>query len=76
MHKKFQKRVAFLILLFFVNLLFGQEKEEPKKEEPKEKQGVSIIKFIPGAQQIKSRKYLKGGILLSAFTAAIIGAII
>jgi hypothetical protein len=76
MHNKFQRWAAFLILLFFMNFLFGQEKEEPKEEEPKEKQAVSIIKFIPGAQQIKSGKYLKGGILLSAFTAAVIGVII
>ena len=76
MPNKFQKWTAFLILLFFANFLFGQEKEEPKKEEPKEKQGISIIKFIPGVYQIKSGKYLKGGILLSAFTAAVIGAFI
>jgi hypothetical protein len=54
MHKKFQKRIAFLILLFFVNLLFGQEKEIPKKEEPKEKQGVSIIKFIPKISPVRA----------------------
>lgn len=76
MHNRFQKRTAFLILIFFFQILFGQEKEKPKTEEPKDKQGISIIKFIPGAQQIKSGKYLKGGILLSVFTAVVIGAII
>jgi hypothetical protein len=76
MHNRYRKWSAFLILLFFVHILFGQEKEEPKKEEPNEKLEVSIIKFIPGAYQIKSGKILKGGILLSAFTAAVIGAII
>ena len=76
MHNRLKKWTAFLILIFFVQILFGQEKEKPKNEEPKGKQGISIIKFIPGAQQIRSGKYLKGGILLSAFTAVVIGAII
>lgn len=76
MRSRFQKQVTFLILLFFVHLLCGQEKTEEKKEEPKETQAVSILKFFPGAYQIKSKKYLKGGVLFCAFTAAIVGAVL
>lgn len=76
MRSKNQKWITLFLLFFLVHFLFGQEKEEVKKEEQKDTQAVSIIKFIPGVYQIKSGKILKGGILFSVFTAAIIGAVI
>lgn len=72
-----QKYIALIILIAFIPLLYGQEKEEEKTvEETSEPKAMPIIKFIPGAFQIKSGKIIKGAILLGAFTTAIIGAII
>jgi len=47
-----------------------------KKETPGEKKLIPVTKFIPGVSQIKSSKIIKGGVLLAAFTATLIGAIV
>lgn len=75
MHNRYRKCISFLILFFFVYALSGQENEE-KKEEPQPGGAVSIVKFIPGVYQLKSKKFAKGGILFCAFSAAIVGAVI
>jgi len=48
----------------------------PKENSFDEKENISIIKYIPGLQQIKTKKYLKGGVLLSSFIICITGAVI
>ncbi len=76
-YNKSHKYIALIILIAFIPLLYGQEKEEEKAvEETSEPQALPIIKFIPGAFQIKSGKIIKGSLLLGAFTTAIIGAFI
>jgi hypothetical protein len=76
MHNRYPKCIVFLILFFFIYALSGQEKEEKKEEEPQTGGAVSIVKFIPGAYQLKSKKFIKGSILFCTFATAVVGAII
>lgn len=76
MNNRYRKWISFLILFFFVCALSAQEKEKEKQEEPQPGGAVSIVKFIPGVYQLKSKKFVKGSLLFSVFTAAVVGAVI
>lgn len=62
------KKLISVILLCSLSYLFSEENRIENK--------VSIIKFIPGLFQLKEKKILKGGLLLSSFIAGISGIII
>jgi hypothetical protein len=49
------------------------ETTDPGKEKSK---AVSIAMFIPGLQQLESRRYIKGALLLGFFAGCIAGAVI
>ncbi len=48
----------------------------PESQGEKKAKPISISKFIPGVHQLEMKKYVKGSLLLGAFTGSIIGAII
>ena len=47
---------------------------DSNKKKSKEKK-ASILMFIPGIQQLKSKKYVKGSLLLGSFIASVAGAV-
>jgi len=52
------------------------EKEKEEKTEKPKSHTIPLTLFIPGIDQFKSRQYIKGGLMLGAFTACLTGAII
>lgn len=67
------RRLILSLLIFNIGY-FLYTRDNTFKEKKEEK--VSIIKYIPGLQQIKTKKYFKGGVFLSSFIAGIAGAVI
>jgi len=66
-----KKSILIFVLIIFISGLTLAEKDNQKNP-----QGISLAKFIPGIDQLKKRKILKGCILLGAFLTTISGAII
>ncbi|MCP5049478.1 MAG: hypothetical protein GY940_20070 [bacterium] len=64
--------IACLLIPLYNHAQTTGTKPQTKKEEGKT---ISIVKFIPGLYQLKSRKYLKGSLLLGSFLTAIAGTI-
>lgn len=48
--------------------------EEKKNSDEKKTKTISFSMLIPGVEQIKSKKYVKGSLLLSAFIGSALGA--
>ncbi|MGE5340035.1 MAG: hypothetical protein ACM3SY_01020 [Candidatus Omnitrophota bacterium] len=75
-----KQRAVFLLLVCLFPSLFlrgGQDlpsdSQNPMEKKP---QPVSITLFIPGIEQLKTGKTIKGTLLLGAFTASIVGAFV
>jgi len=49
---------------------------EPESEKKGKKKPVSISLFIPGLQQFKTRKHMKGVLLLGGFVCTVAGAVV
>ena len=66
-----KKTIALFFLWCSISLLLPGDtgKHDPAK-------AVSILRFIPGIEQIKQKRYLKGGLLAGAFATTIVGAVV
>lgn len=62
--------ILWLSLLLVVLPVYAKEKKESRDNT------ISILKFLPGLHQLKSRKYVKGVLLLGSFAGAVTGAIL
>jgi hypothetical protein len=63
----------FLIAVLLVQPAIAESNSDSKEKKTKK---VSILMFIPGVQQMKSKKYLKGSLLLGSFIGSVAGAVV
>lgn len=69
-----RKIILLLVIALIVQPAFSQQTQREKKKEKGKK--IPLSMFIPGVHQIKTKQYLKGGLLLGAFAGSISGTVI
>ena len=80
--KQYIKNIIYLIVsLFLISYTIyplNAQNTTPRTTKNKKNEGktISLIKFIPGLQQIKQKKYFKGSLLFGSFLATTSGAFI
>lgn len=62
--------IVWLMLLVVTLPVTAKEKKETRDNT------ISILKFVPGLHQLKTKKYFKGVLLLGSFVGAVTGAVI
>jgi hypothetical protein len=66
-----KKWCLFLIAVLLVQPMAAESNADTNEKKTKK---VSILMFIPGLQQLKSKKYVKGSLLLGSFIGSVAGA--
>jgi len=68
-----KKVCFFLIAVLAFNFTAAAKDPSEKKSKEKKEKTVSIAMFIPGVQQLKSGKYVKGSLFLGTFIGTVAG---
>jgi hypothetical protein len=70
-----KKWCLFLIAVMLIQPAAAMSDSDSNEKKPKTKK-VSILMVIPGLQQLKSGKYVKGSLLLGSFIGSVTGAFV
>ncbi len=68
-----KKLCLFLITVLLVQPVTAESNSDSNGKKTKK---VSILMFIPGVQQLKSKKYVTGSLLLGSFIGSVAGAVV